>query len=52
VWADTERSRIGEERFRREHDCIIGSSIITVKWPNGKIEQISIIDLKQLLMSS
>jgi len=21
VWADTERSRIGEERFRREHDC-------------------------------
>jgi len=51
-WAAEEMSRIGEERFRREHDCVTGNSIISVKWPDGKIEQISIIELKQLLMSS
>jgi hypothetical protein len=51
-WADTERSRVGEERFRREHACISGDSLITVKWPDGKIEKISIMRLKQLLISS
>jgi len=51
-WAAEERSRIGDERFRREHECITGNSFISIKWPNGKIEQISIIELKQLLMNS
>jgi hypothetical protein len=51
-WAAQMRSQLGEEQFQREHECITGNSIISVKWPNGKIEQISIIELKQLLMSS
>jgi len=46
AWANVERSRIGEERFRREHECITGNSLISVKWPNGKVEKISIIELK------
>lgn len=50
-WANEERQRIGEERFRREHDCITGDSLISIKWPSGKIEQISIITLKQILSS-
>lgn len=51
-WANAERSRIGEERFRREHNCITGDSLISIKWPNGKVEQISIITLKQILTDS
>jgi len=50
-WKIEEMSRIGEERFRREHECIGGNSLITIKWPNGKIEKISIIKLKTLLSS-
>jgi len=50
-WKTEEMSRIGEERFRREHECIGGNSLITIKWPNGKIEKISIIKLKTLLSS-
>lgn len=48
-WANEERSRIGEERFRREHDCISGDSYITVKWPDGKIKKMSVEELKHIL---
>lgn len=49
AWANTERSRVGQERFEREHECIHGSSLITVKWPCGKIETISVFELERLL---
>lgn len=48
-WAGEERSRVGDERFRREHECIHGDSIITIKWPSGKIERVSIKELQNLL---
>ena len=48
-WANVERSRIGEERFRREHDCVHGDSLITVKWPDGKTQQVTILELEQIL---
>jgi len=51
AWASEERGRIGEERFRREHDCIAGNSYITVKWPDGKIRKISVEELKNILSS-
>jgi hypothetical protein len=43
-WANTERSRIGEERFRREHDCLAHNSLITLQDKSGKIFTISIGD--------
>jgi hypothetical protein len=50
-WKNEEMSRVGEERFRREHNCITGDSIISIQWPNGKIEKISIIELRGRLSS-
>lgn len=51
AWAEVERSRIGEERFRREHNCITQDSMITIQWPNGTIRKISIFELEQILSS-
>ena len=48
-WANTERSRIGEERFRREHECITGDSLVSIQWPNGNIEKISLLKLKTIM---
>jgi hypothetical protein len=49
VWAAEQRQQLGEDRFRREMDCISGDSKICVKWPNGVIENISIDELKASL---
>jgi hypothetical protein len=48
-WAGEERSRVGDERFRREHECISGNSVVTLKWPDGKIKQVTILELKNIL---
>ena len=37
VWANTERSRVGDERFRREHECLAHNSIITLQDELGNI---------------
>ena len=37
AWADTEKSRIGEERFRREHECVTHQSVITLQDEAGNI---------------
>ena len=50
-WAAEMRSQLGDERFRREMECICGESLVTIKWPSGKIEDISIYDLEKLLSS-
>jgi hypothetical protein len=44
TWATIERNRIGEERFRREHDCLAHNSLITLQDESGKIFTISIGD--------
>ena len=36
-WAITEKSRVGEERFRREHECLAHNSIITLQDELGNI---------------
>jgi hypothetical protein len=36
-WAEEERSRIGEERFRREHECVTHQSVITLQDEAGNI---------------
>ena len=51
AWANQMRAQLGEERFRREMECVTGDSTITVKWPSGKICQITIDELKKLLSS-
>lgn len=51
AWAQIERNKIGEERFLREHECISEDALVTVKWPNGQIQKISMLDLKVLLSS-
>lgn len=47
-WQKTEMGRIGEEKFRREYGCIVHDSVITVKWPSGKIEKLTMGDLIRL----
>lgn len=49
AWAAQERAKIGDERFRREHDCIDGSSTIKIKHATGIIEEMTINQLKDLL---
>jgi hypothetical protein len=44
VWANTERSRVGEERFRREHECLAHNSILTLKDKLGKIFEVTIAE--------
>jgi hypothetical protein len=50
-WADEMRSQLGDDRFRREMNCITGDSNVTIKLPNGKIKKISIDELSMLLSS-
>jgi len=49
AWASAERSRIGEERFRREHQCITGDSVVTIKMPDGKIRKVTLLELEQIM---
>ena len=49
AWARSERGRIGDERFRREHECITGDSVVTIKMPDGEIRQVTIKELEQIL---
>jgi hypothetical protein len=44
IWAEAERSRVGAERFQREHECLHGDSIITLQDSDGKIFTMSISD--------
>jgi hypothetical protein len=52
VWAQQQRAALGVERFRREMDCISGDAIVTIRWPNGKIESTSVENLKASLSST
>ena len=48
-WRKVEIGRIGEERFRREYGCIVHDSVVTVKWPSGKIEKLTMGDIMRLI---
>lgn len=49
TWESHERASIGDDRFDREHDCIVGSSLVKILLPSGEICEISIQDLSELL---
>jgi hypothetical protein len=44
-WANTERGRIGEERFRREYNCSAHNTLITVQDSSGNIFQLTLGEL-------
>jgi len=44
-WADDEEQAIGTEKFRREHCCVVHSSLITIQDENGAT---SIVDIGTL----
>ena len=48
-WADGMRSQLGEERFRREMECLCSDSKLTLKDSSGKIFTATIGELEQLL---
>jgi hypothetical protein len=50
-WAQEEMSRIGEERFRREHQCISGDSNITIKQSDGTVKKVTVSELKNILLN-
>ena len=52
AWAAEQRAQLGDDRFRREMDCIGGDSTITVRYPSGKVETMSIETLKASLSST
>jgi hypothetical protein len=43
-WANEERSRVGVERFEREHECVSANTLITLQNRMGEIFSISIED--------
>ena len=47
-WMHEEMSRVGEERFRREHNCLNGNTLIILQDKNGKKFTISIKDFYNL----
>jgi len=51
-WAEQQKAALGDDRFRREMECLAGDSIITVRYPDGKIKNLSIEDLKVSLLST
>jgi len=48
-WAKEEIGRVGEERFKREHLCVAGKSMVEIEYPDGTTEFISIRNLSKLL---
>jgi hypothetical protein len=39
AWAAEERAKIGDERFRREHECVIHATLLKLIGENGEFEQ-------------
>lgn len=50
-WADEIKAQLGEDRFKREIECFISSTNVTVKNKAGEIRTMSIDDLTLLLNS-
>jgi hypothetical protein len=49
AWAAQQRAALGDDRFRREMGCLHGDSIVTIKDTTGKIMQVSMKNLKNLI---
>jgi hypothetical protein len=49
TWGDKMKSQLGEDRFRREINCLAGDSCVTVKTQEGKVITLSIAELRVLM---
>jgi hypothetical protein len=49
VWAAEQRSQLGEDRFRREMDCIAHDAVLTLRDLTGKVFKSTISELKEIL---
>lgn len=50
-WAEKMRNQLGEDRFRREMDCFVGDTKITIRDKNGKILKVTMKELEHMLSS-
>jgi hypothetical protein len=51
-WADEQRAQLGDDRFRREMDCLTGNTTVQVKTRTGEILRVTLVELKQMLRNS
>ena len=52
AWAVQQRAQLGDERFRREMDCVTGDSTIQIKYPTGELATVSIVELEEILRNT
>lgn len=50
-WAAEQRAALGDDRFKREHDCISGDSTVTIKFDSGEIKTVTLLELRKILGS-
>jgi len=50
-WAEREMASVGIDRFRREHNCLVGDTTVKIKLLSGEIKLMSIIELRNYLSS-
>jgi len=48
-WAEQMKAQLGEDRFKREMDCFVGDTKITVRDKDGNILKISMSELERIL---
>ena len=48
-WGLEQLAQLGEDRFRREMECLSGDSLVTVRDKNGIVTTLTITDLKASL---
>lgn len=52
-WEKTERAAMADDAlFEREHNCISKESRITIKFPSGEIKEVTISELKEILLAA
>lgn len=49
AWAKPFRESLGEARFRQEFECVVGDTFVTVQYPSGLVQKITIAELHKLL---
>jgi hypothetical protein len=52
AWANEQRAQLGEDRFRREMNCIASDSVLTLRDHSGKVFKQTVTELQELLSLS
>ena len=51
LWAHEQRELVGDERFAREILCLSGDTKVDIRFPDGSIKKMSILELQAVLSS-